>query len=101
LAEAGAAALDELDGPRLDTPPWLWSAWGADARAIAEAHQQEAPLDLTLRPGERIADLCAAPGGKTAQLAAAGAVVTAVERDAARLDRLRANLVRLRLPAEC
>lgn len=51
LAEAGPAALAGLDGPRLDTPSWLWTAWGAGARAIAEAHQTEAPLDLTLRPG--------------------------------------------------
>jgi 16S rRNA (cytosine967-C5)-methyltransferase len=49
--------------------------------------------------GKRIVDLCAAPGGKTAQLAAAGAEVTAVERDGQRLARLRENLDRLRLPA--
>ena len=35
VSEHGASALEELDGPRLDTPPWLWSAWGRDARAIA------------------------------------------------------------------
>ncbi len=152
VAEQGPAALAELDGPRLDTPPWLWASWGNRARAIAEAHQSEAPIDLTLRPGaaapeggaalptgsvryppgtrvtaldgfaegafwvqdaaaalpvrllaperrERIADLCAAPGGKTAQLAAAGADVTAVERDPARLARLRDNLHQLGLPA--
>jgi len=51
VAALGPAALAELDGPRLDTPAWLWSSWGADARAIAEAHQEEAPLDLTLAPG--------------------------------------------------
>ncbi|MBN8890880.1 MAG: rRNA cytosine-C5-methylase [Rhodospirillales bacterium] len=153
VAEAGPAALEGLDSPRLDTPSWLWTAWGRDARAIAEAHQHEAPLDLTLapgaaappggtelptgswryppgtrvaelagfaegafwvqdaaaalparlldaRPGEAVADLCAAPGGKTAQLAAAGARVVAVERDAGRLVRLRENLARLRLEAE-
>ncbi len=55
---------------------------------------------LAALPGERIADLCAAPGGKTAQLAAAGAVVTAVEQDPARLARLRENLARLRLDAD-
>ena len=55
---------------------------------------------LAPQPGERIADLCAAPGGKTAQLAAAGAQVTAVERDPARLARLAENLARWRLPAE-
>ena len=149
LAEAGPAALADLDAPRLDTPAWLWNAWGSDARAIAAAHQAEAPLDLTLktgaaldgvalptgsvrrpagtrptelpgfaegafwvqdaaaalparllaaRPGEHVADLCAAPGGKTAQLADAGAVVTAVDRDPGRLERLRANMARLRLP---
>ncbi len=50
--------------------------------------------------GKRIADLCAAPGGKTAQLAHAGARVTAVDRSAARLTRLRDNLARLGLTAE-
>jgi 16S rRNA (cytosine967-C5)-methyltransferase len=51
LATAGVAALEGLDGPRLDTPPWLWTAWGADARAIAEAHLREAPLDFSALPG--------------------------------------------------
>ncbi len=51
VAEAGPAALEDLDAPRLDTPVWLWSAWGAEARAIATAHQTEAPLDVTLAPG--------------------------------------------------
>ena len=51
VAAEGAAALGELDGPRLDTPAWLWSSWGAEARSIAEAHAAEASLDLTLAPG--------------------------------------------------
>ena len=42
--------------------------------------------------GKRVADLCAAPGGKTAQLAQAGARVTAVDRSANRLARVRENL---------
>jgi 16S rRNA (cytosine967-C5)-methyltransferase len=153
VAALGTAVLDELDGPRLDTPAWLWASWGELARPIAVAHQHAAPLDLTLRPGaasppggevlptgsirfpagtqvatiagfepgewwvqdaaaalparllvvrpgERVADLCAAPGGKTAQLAAAGAQVVAVERDQVRLARLRENLRRCRLTAE-
>lgn len=50
--------------------------------------------------GLRVADLCAAPGGKTAQLAAWGAKVTAVDHSAARLRRLKENLVRLALEAE-
>ncbi len=153
VAGAGPGVLEELDGPRLDTPAWLWQAWGDAARAIASAHQHEAAIDLTLRPGtaappggeelptgswrypagtrvaelagfaeggfwvqdaaaalpalllaprpgERVADLCAAPGGKTAQLAASGAHVTALERDPARLARMRENLARLRLPVD-
>jgi 16S rRNA (cytosine967-C5)-methyltransferase len=68
--------------------------WVQDAAAALPAKL------LAVQPGEHIADLCAAPGGKTAQLAAAGARVTAVERDPARLGRLRDNLHRLRLDAE-
>jgi 16S rRNA (cytosine967-C5)-methyltransferase len=50
--------------------------------------------------GKSVADLCAAPGGKTAQLAQAGAAVTAVDRSAPRLERVRQNLARLQLSAE-
>ena len=153
VATAGPAALEDLDAARLDTPAWLWAAWGQSARAIATAHQTEAPLDVTLKPGiappeaglllptgtirfpagtrvaclpgfaagdlwvqdaaaalparllaavpgERVADLCAAPGGKAAQLAAAGATVTALERDPARIDRLVSNLARCSLQAD-
>ena len=50
--------------------------------------------------GKRVADLCAAPGGKTSQLAAGGARVTAVDRSAARLNRVSDNLKRVSLTAE-
>jgi 16S rRNA (cytosine967-C5)-methyltransferase len=50
--------------------------------------------------GKTVIDLCAAPGGKTACLAAAGAHVTAVDRSAKRLNRLRENLDRLKLTAD-
>lgn len=50
--------------------------------------------------GLHIGDLCAAPGGKTAQLAHAGAKVTAVDISAKRLERVEANLKRLKLNAE-
>ncbi len=149
----GPAVLEELDGPRLDTPSWLWASWGGNARAIAIAHETEAPIDIRLRPGatapeggetlptgsvrypagtritdlagyaegafwvqdaaaslpamllaarpgERVADLCAAPGGKTAQLAATGAEITALEWEPRRIVRLRENLKRLRLEVE-
>jgi 16S rRNA (cytosine967-C5)-methyltransferase len=153
VATEGPAAMDDLDSARLDTPAWLWTSWGQSARAIANAHQSEAPLDVSLKPGvappeggvllptgsvrfpagtrvsdipgfdagdlwvqdaaaalpakllaaqpgERVADLCAAPGGKTAQLAAAGAIVTAIERDSTRIERLTANLKRWGLHAD-
>ncbi|MEA2935706.1 MAG: rRNA (cytosine967-C5)-methyltransferase [Variibacter sp.] len=50
--------------------------------------------------GKRVADLCASPGGKAAQLAFAGAKVTAVDRSANRLRRLRDNFARLGLTAD-
>ncbi|OYV55036.1 MAG: rRNA cytosine-C5-methylase, partial [Acidocella sp. 21-58-7] len=68
--------------------------WVQDVAATLPA------LILNPQPGERVLDLCAAPGGKTAQLAAAGARVTAVERDAGRMGTLKSNLARLRLDVE-
>ncbi len=68
--------------------------WAQDAAAALPARL------LNVRPGERVADLCAAPGGKTAQLAALGAEVVAVERDSSRMSRLRENMVRLQLGPE-
>jgi 16S rRNA (cytosine967-C5)-methyltransferase len=59
VAASGPGVLAELDSPRLDTPGWLWTSWGERARAIATAHQTEAPLDLTLLPG------APTPGGMT------------------------------------
>lgn len=68
--------------------------WVQDAAAALPATL------LRVQPGEQVADLCAAPGGKTAQLVAAGASVTAVERDPRRAGRLRENLARLGMAAE-
>ncbi|GAB5388265.1 MAG: transcription antitermination factor NusB [Alphaproteobacteria bacterium] len=50
--------------------------------------------------GKRVIDLCAAPGGKAMQLAAARANVTALDRSESRMEALRENIERLRLPAE-
>lgn len=62
-----------LDHPRLATPHWLWrdlrADWGkADARAIAAAHLEGAPIDLTPKDGDAEAlavrlDAGAAPTG--------------------------------------
>lgn len=51
-------------------------------------------------PGARALDLCAAPGGKTMQLAAAGWRVTALDKSARRLERLRSNCARTALAVE-
>ena len=67
--------------------------WVQDAAAALPARMLDA------RPGERIADLCAAPGGKTMQLATAGAEVTAVDLSEARLARVGENLARTGLNA--
>jgi len=82
-------------GPVTALPGFAEGAWWV----------QDAAAALPVRlfggvAGKRVADLCAAPGGKTAQLAAGGALVTAVDRSAARLDRVRENLKRLTLDAE-
>ncbi|MQX35149.1 RsmB/NOP family class I SAM-dependent RNA methyltransferase [Roseospira navarrensis] len=59
LDREGRAWWAAQDGPRLNTPDWLWTAWarayGEDAaRAIAGAHQNPAPLDLTLKDPEQV-----------------------------------------------
>ena len=56
-AREGQALVEGQDAARLNTPPRLLLGWEAAygeaaARAIAEAHLREAPLDLTLRRPE-------------------------------------------------
>jgi len=68
--------------------------WVQDAAAALPA------ILLDPKKHETIADLCAAPGGKTAQLAAAGAIVTAIDRSAKRLERLSENMRRLNFSVE-
>jgi 16S rRNA (cytosine967-C5)-methyltransferase len=59
------------------------------------AAQLAAPL-LDLAGGMRVLDACAAPGGKTGHaLELADVELTALDSDAARLDRVRENLARL------
>jgi len=50
--------------------------------------------------GKRVLDMCAAPGGKTLQLAAAGAQVTALDKNEERLKRVEENLERTGLSAK-
>jgi 16S rRNA (cytosine967-C5)-methyltransferase len=88
LRLASHAPIEELEG--YASGAW----WIQDAGAAL-------PVSLLgARPGQRIADFCAAPGGKSAQIAAAGALLTAIDRSAERLKRLSANFDRLGLAAD-
>lgn len=84
------------DSVRVDTLPGYADGdwWVQDAAATLP------PLLFGNVNGARVIDLCAAPGGKTAELAAAGGLVTAVEREATRMDQLKTNLERLHLKAD-
>lgn len=53
LDREGRAWVEAQDPGRLNTPAWLWKSWcaayGEDtARAIAAAHLEEAPVDITV-----------------------------------------------------
>ena len=50
--------------------------------------------------GKRVLDMCAAPGGKTLQLISKGAIVTALDKSEARLERVKENLERTKLSAD-
>ncbi len=89
LRRARSANVPRLSG--FDDGEW----WVQDAAAALPA------MLLGKIAGRSVLDLCAAPGGKTAQLLSRGARVTAVERSANRLKRLRENLDRLNLQADC
>jgi 16S rRNA (cytosine967-C5)-methyltransferase len=79
-------AVDELPG------------FAAGCVSVQDAGAQLACALLAVSAGNRVLDACAAPGGKTgALLEAAGGDIdlTAVDIDAARLQRIAANLKRL------
>jgi 16S rRNA (cytosine967-C5)-methyltransferase len=84
-----------VHGPVPRLPGYADGAWWVQDAAAAIPAQLLGDVR-----GKSVADLCAAPGGKTAQLAAAGARVTAVDRSASRLERLKQNLARLGLSAD-
>lgn len=59
VAREGESVRGGRDTVRLNTPDWLWTRWsaqyGADvARAIADAHTKEAPLDITLKSDDAV-----------------------------------------------
>lgn len=57
VSREGEAVMAKLDAPRLSTPDWLWTRWVGQygeetARAIAEAHLREAPVDIVTKSDE-------------------------------------------------
>ena len=57
MSREGADLAAAQDAVRLNTKKWLWESWRAaygerTARAIAESHMAEPPLDLSLRDPE-------------------------------------------------
>lgn len=102
LAAEGAAAAPCGHAPRgvRLAPRAFHAKLEALERGLASVQDESAILVCDLvapRPGETIADLCAAPGGKAlalAEAAGAAARVIAVDREA-RLPRIRENLARL------
>jgi 16S rRNA (cytosine967-C5)-methyltransferase len=68
--------------------------------SVQDAAAQFAAHWLDVADGQRVLDACAAPGGKTGHiLELAAAELTALDSDAARLERVRDNLQRLGLAA--
>ncbi|WP_409564526.1 RsmB/NOP family class I SAM-dependent RNA methyltransferase [Methylobacterium sp. J-088] len=91
----GSLRLPE-NGPAIpELPGFQEGAWWVQDAAAAIPARLLAP-----QPGARVLDLCAAPGGKTLQLAGTGAHVTAIDRSAPRLERLRENVARLGFDVE-
>jgi len=69
--------------------------------SVQDGAAQHAATLLDLREGQRVLDACAAPGGKSAHiLETANVDLLALDREPARLPRLRENLSRLGLGAQ-
>ncbi|QCE34089.1 rRNA cytosine-C5-methylase [Acetobacteraceae bacterium] len=54
IVREGDGILETLDQPRLDTPAWLWKAWGKRARIISNSYYKTASLDITLKKGKAV-----------------------------------------------
>ena len=107
LEAAGLSARPDEQVPSaiaLHAPQPVESLPGFAAGDVLDGNvaAQRAAGFLGLAPGQRVLDACAAPGGKTCHILESCPgldEVWALDRDAARLERVRANLDRLRLGA--
>ena len=94
--ELGAQAL-LLERP---VPVSRLPGFDSGSVSVQDAGAQCAASYLGLANGQRVLDACAAPGGKAGHvLELADVELTALDADAVRLDRVRANLDRLGLQA--
>lgn len=96
---AGVAEALQLDTP---VPAEAVPGLADGLVSIQDAGAQLAAGLLDVRPGQWVLDACAAPGGKTCHLLERypSIQVQAVDLSESRLDRVRANLDRLRLDAQ-
>lgn len=92
---ADTVRIPERDRPVEALPFYAEGRWWVQDAASAIPARL-----LNIPAGSRALDLCAAPGGKTAQLLKAGHLVTALDSDAQRMERLKTNLARLGMHAE-
>jgi 16S rRNA (cytosine967-C5)-methyltransferase len=107
LAAAGFPARPDVEVPTaiaLEAPQPVEALPGfaAGDASVQDVAAQRAAGFLDLAPGQRVLDACAAPGGKTCHILESCPgldEVWALDRDAARLERVRANLDRLGLAA--
>lgn len=93
LLPTGSIRLEDAGDPTL-LPGFAEGRWWVQDAAAALPARLLGP-----KPGERIADLCAAPGGKTLQIAASGAETFAIDRAKKRLPPVHENLERMALKA--
>ncbi len=93
----GPVAL-QLDAPlAVERLPKFNEGWVS----VQDAGAQRAAEWLDLAPGQRVLDACSAPGGKTAHMLETAEVeLLALDKDEARLARVRENLQRLGLVAD-
>jgi 16S rRNA (cytosine967-C5)-methyltransferase len=88
-------SLRQRPGDLKDLPGYAEGFW-----SVQDRHAMGIVPLLEAQPGMRILDACAAPGGKTTQIAelmAGSGELWAVDRSAARLERLERNASRLGL----
>ena len=97
-AEGVAATAAGAEGIIVDPPRPVAAlpGFGEGAFSVQDLGAQLAAPILAPRDGMRVLDACAAPGGKTSHLLELADIeLTALDRDEARLERVRENLARL------